>query len=158
MSRITEGGVAEKDGKLQVGDRILSVSNLRAFFIRGRTSREDNDDNFVFAYLTQINGTDMTNATHETAVAVLTGLERFVRIVAEREVTYPRNGSSTCPSPGPEKSPKLFGLPKPYTGLNIGNRPSYVGSRGSPVSPPKPAPRKFTPNTDIPPDSSTQQV
>ena len=56
MSRITEGGVAEKDGKLQVGDRILSVSYSRIpysalFFIRARTtSRKDNDDNFVIAY------------------------------------------------------------------------------------------------------------
>lgn len=108
----------------------------------------------------QINGNDMTSATHETAVAVLTGLERFVRIVAEREVTYPRNGGSASPSPGPDKSPKLFGLPKPYTGLNIGNRPNFAGGvrSSATVSPPQPAPRKFTPNTDSPPDSNAQQV
>ncbi|XP_065213379.1 protein lap4 [Planococcus citri] len=135
VSRITEGGVAEKDGKLQVGDRILSI-----------------------------NGVDMTGATHDVAVSILTGLERFVRIAAEREVAYPRN--SATPSPGPEKSPKVFGVPKPYTGLYsansyMANRPNYTGARTSPssvnsgsMSPPKPAPRRFTPSTSSNPSAS----
>lgn len=96
ISRITEGGVAHKDGKLAVGDRVVSI-----------------------------NGVDLTGATHEQAVAMLTGLERFVRLVVEREV--PITKDSPSPSPGPQQSPRLFGLPKPYTGLYSAN--SYMANR-----------------------------
>lgn len=96
ISRITEGGVAHKDGKLAVGDRVVSI-----------------------------NGVDLTGATHEQAVAMLTGLERFVRLVVEREVPLPKDSPS--PSPGPQQSPRLFGLPKPYTGLYSAN--SYMANR-----------------------------
>ncbi|RZC41658.1 lap4-like, partial [Asbolus verrucosus] len=103
VSRITEGGVAHKDGKLCVGDRVVSI-----------------------------NGVDLTGATHDQAVGMLTGLERFVRLTVERDV--PKGGST--PSPGPQQSPKLFGLPKPYTGLYaansyMANRPGYAGYRRS---------------------------
>lgn len=96
ISRITEGGVAYKDGKLAVGDRVVSI-----------------------------NGVDLTGATHEQAVAMLTGLERFVRLVVEREVPLAKDSPS--PSPGPQQSPRLFGLPKPYTGLYSAN--SYMANR-----------------------------
>lgn len=101
ISRITEGGVAHKDGKLAVGDRVVSI-----------------------------NGVDLTGATHEQAVNMLTGLERFVRLVVERDVVV--NKDSPSPSPGPQQSPRLFGLPKPYTGLYaansyMANRPGYAG-------------------------------
>ncbi|KAK4881366.1 hypothetical protein RN001_004685 [Aquatica leii] len=105
VSRITEGGVAQKDGKLAIGDRVVSI-----------------------------NGVDLTGATHDQAVAMLTGLERFVRLVVEREVPLPIDSPS--PSPGPQQSPRLFGLPKPYAGLYsansyMANRPSYTGYRRS---------------------------
>lgn len=105
ISRITEGGVAHKDGKLAVGDRVVSI-----------------------------NGVDLTDATHDHAVGMLTGLERFVRLVVEREITLPKDSPS--PSPGSQQSPRLFGLPKPYTGLYsansyMANRPGYVGYRRS---------------------------
>lgn len=96
ISRITEGGVAEKDGKLLVGDRIISI-----------------------------NGVDLSGARHDQAVAMLTGLERFVRLVAEREVLVSK-GQSPSPSPA-EKSPHVFGAPKPYTGLYNAN--SYMANR-----------------------------
>nr|CAI5864077.1 unnamed protein product [Callosobruchus analis] len=62
---------------------------------------------------------------------MLTGLERFVRLTVEREIPLDANSSSPSPSPGPQQSPRLFGLPKPYTGLYaansyMANRPSYV--------------------------------
>ncbi|XP_068081480.1 protein lap4 isoform X2 [Anabrus simplex] len=103
ISRITEGGAAEKDGKLLVGDRVVSI-----------------------------NGVDMEGARHDQAVSMLTGLERFVRLVVEREVMVPC--SSPSPSPGSEKSPRVFGAPKPYTGLYsansyMANRPGYTGYR-----------------------------
>lgn len=105
VSRITEGGVAHKDGKLAVGDRVVSI-----------------------------NGVDLTDASHDHAVGMLTGLERFVRLVVEREVTLPKDSPS--PSPGAQQSPRLFGLPKPYTGLYsansyMANRPGYAGYRRS---------------------------
>jgi len=101
----------------------------------------------------QINGVDITGATHETAVAILTGLERFVRIVAERELPCGR-GEARSHSPGPEKSPKVFGAPKPYTGLynansHIANKHAGLRSASPSTMPPPqptPAPRKFTPS------------
>ncbi|KAF5299202.1 hypothetical protein FQA39_LY02375 [Lamprigera yunnana] len=145
VSRITEGGVAQKDGKLAIGDRVVSI-----------------------------NGVDLTGATHDQAVAMLTGLERFVRLVVEREVPVPADSPSQ--SPGPQQSPRLFGLPKPYTGLYsansyMANRPSYTGYRRSmendkkatemtptetktngfeqapKVDPPQPAPRRLNSET-----------
>ena len=67
---------------------------------------------------------------------MLTGLERFVRLVVERDTLVPRSqagaGAPLAPdqAPGQEKSPKVFGVPKPYTGLYsassyMANRPSY---------------------------------
>lgn len=85
----------------------------------------------------------MIGSKHEQAVSMLTGLERFVRLVVEREVLLPKDGlplnfssSSPSPSPGPEKSPRVFGLPKPYTGLYsansyMANRPGYTSYRKS---------------------------
>lgn len=93
----------------------------------------------------QINGVEMDGARHDQAVAMLTGHERFVRLVVEREVILPRNslGSSPSPSPspGPEKSPRLFGVPKPYTGLYnsnsyMANRPGYNMYRRPVTEPP----------------------
>ena len=73
----------------------------------------------------QINGVELAGASHDQAVEMLTGLERFVRISAERELLVPK-GLSGSPSPA-EKSPHLFGLPKPYTGLYNAN--SYMANR-----------------------------
>jgi len=80
----------------------------------------------------------MEGARHDQAVSMLTGLERFVRLVVEREVFVPReslcSSPSPSPSPGSEKSPRVFGVPKPYTGLYsansyMANRPGYTGYR-----------------------------
>lgn len=76
----------------------------------------------------QINGVDMEGARHDQAVSMLTGLERFVRLVVEREVLVPLGRSpSPSPSPGSDKSPRVFGVPKPYTGLYSAN--SYMANR-----------------------------
>ncbi|KAG5682631.1 hypothetical protein PVAND_011972 [Polypedilum vanderplanki] len=60
ISRLTEGGIAQRDGKVQVGDRILAI-----------------------------NGVDMRAANHDHAVQLLTDTQRFVRLVIEREVKGP---------------------------------------------------------------------
>jgi protein scribble len=101
VSKITDGGTAHRDGKLRVGDKIV-----------------------------QINGVDVSDARHDQAVQMLTGLERFVRLVVERETLVPRTIAGPGLNVSDEKSPKVFGLPKPYTGLYsassyMANRPSY---------------------------------
>ncbi|XP_050477509.1 protein lap4 isoform X8 [Bombus huntii] len=106
ISRITDGGVAQKDGKLLVGDKVISI-----------------------------NGVEMRGAKHEQAVALLTGLERFVRLVVEREIPLSQANAATVVTPS-EKSPRVIGAPRPYTGLYnansyIANRPSYTGYRRS---------------------------
>ncbi|XP_047532066.1 protein lap4-like isoform X3 [Vanessa atalanta] len=58
VSRISPQGAAAKDGKMLVGDKVISI-----------------------------NGVDMENAPHETAVSLLTGHERFVRLVLQRTIT-----------------------------------------------------------------------
>ncbi|KAL0110443.1 hypothetical protein PUN28_013810 [Cardiocondyla obscurior] len=106
ISRITDGGVAQKDGKLLVGDKVISI-----------------------------NGVDMRGAKHEQAVALLTGLERFVRLVVEREIPLSQANLTSVVTPS-EKSPRVIGAPKPYTGLYnansyMANRPGYGGYRRS---------------------------
>lgn len=45
-------------------------------------------------FCAQINGTEMAHARHEQAVSLLTGHERFVRLVVERETpVIPQNSS-----------------------------------------------------------------
>ncbi|XP_050349290.1 protein lap4-like isoform X7 [Nymphalis io] len=58
VSRISPQGAAAKDGKMLVGDKVVSI-----------------------------NGVDMESAPHETAVSLLTGHERFVRLVLQRTIT-----------------------------------------------------------------------
>ncbi|CAG0890976.1 unnamed protein product, partial [Cyprideis torosa] len=62
ISRVTPGGAAERDGKLKVGDRVLTI-----------------------------NGVDMEGARHDQAVSMLSGLEKIVRIAVSREVLVPRS-------------------------------------------------------------------
>ena len=129
ISKIAEEGPAAKDGKLQVGDKLV-----------------------------QINGVDVSEADHSKVVELLTGPERFVNITVERKMTgIAPSGSNhnsvsstnlfsqpslsslsaigaTPGSANDTKSPKVFGLPKPYTGLYsassyMANRPSYMRTR-----------------------------
>lgn len=60
ISRITEAGIAERDGKLTVGDRV-----------------------------TMINGVDVRDAAHDYAVQLLKESPRFVRLIVERELRGP---------------------------------------------------------------------
>ena len=89
----------------------------------------------------QINGIDVSTAEHAKVVELLTGQDRFVRLCVERRSFDPSApaASSTLDSSGgtgsPDgKSPKIFGLPRPYTGLYssssyMANRPSYMRNR-----------------------------
>ena len=101
--------------------------------------------NFMIFFSTffQINGIDVSTAEHAKVVELLTGQDRFVRLAVERRTFDPSiTPSSTLDSSGggtgtgsPDgKSPKIFGLPRPYTGLYssssyMANRPSYMRNR-----------------------------
>lgn len=131
ISKVTEGGAADKDGKLRVGDRIMMIGS-----------------------------SDVSGAEHAHVVELLTGMERFVRLVVERKadpsnpsaVTTPattgyHGGSTgkllsqpslsslgTLGGDGDAKSPKVFGHVKPYGGLYtsnsyMANRPSFMRTR-----------------------------
>ena len=129
ISKVADDGPAAKDGRLQVGDKLV-----------------------------QINGVDVSEADHSKVVELLTGPERFVNITVERKMTgIAPSGSNhnsvsstnlfsqpslsslsaigaTPGSANDTKSPKVFGLPKPYTGLYsassyMANRPSYMRTR-----------------------------
>lgn len=81
--------------------------------------------------LFQINGVDLDGARHDQAVSMLTGLERFVRLVVHRETLVPLGQGNNNNS---KASPRVFGAPRPYTGLYsagsyMANRPSYTGYR-----------------------------
>ncbi|GAB6023124.1 hypothetical protein CHUAL_007209 [Chamberlinius hualienensis] len=116
ISHITSGGPAERDGKLRVGDKIISI-----------------------------NGVDVTSATREQAVSLLTGVDRFSRLAVLREQWLVKDTSGGDRQNGdaynhvPPKSPKLFGLPRPYTGIYspnsyLANRPGYRSSSTSPTA------------------------
>nr|XP_017037707.1 protein lap4 isoform X3 [Drosophila kikkawai] len=70
ISRITEGGLAHRDGKIMVGDRVMAI-----------------------------NGNDMTEAHHDAAVACLTEPQRFVRLVLQREYRGPLEPPTSPRSP-----------------------------------------------------------
>ncbi|KAL0832121.1 hypothetical protein ABMA28_001588 [Loxostege sticticalis] len=76
ISRISPQGAAAKDGKMMVGDKVVSI-----------------------------NGVDMENARHEAAVALLTGHERFVRLVLQRTIT-PEHGDSLPRKSTSDEGPK----------------------------------------------------
>ncbi|KFM72984.1 Protein scribble-like protein, partial [Stegodyphus mimosarum] len=116
ITKISENGAAAKDGKLQVGDKVLTI-----------------------------NGVDMEGARQDQAVSLLSGLDRFVRLVVQRQKLVPRDPNTphlpekssislSSSSLLAQKSPKLIGLPRPYTpkfyssGSYMANRPSYTGS------------------------------
>uniref|UniRef100_A0A224Z0Y9 Leucine rich domain-containing protein n=1 Tax=Rhipicephalus zambeziensis TaxID=60191 RepID=A0A224Z0Y9_9ACAR len=109
ISRIAEGGAAARDGKLRVGDRVLSI-----------------------------NGIDMDGVRHDQAVAMLTGLERFVRLVVQREELVLRDPNAKAqPQPSLPTATTLTTsattTSRPYGGSlyssssYMANRPSYLG-------------------------------
>ena len=89
VSTIFEGGAADKDGKLMIGDKILSI-----------------------------NGVNLEKLDHDQVIGKLTGLERFVRLVIERENTV-ENGNTG----------QLLYSANSY----MANRPSYTGSYRRPL-------------------------
>lgn len=149
ISRITEGGIAERDGKLTVGDRV-----------------------------TNINGVDVRDAAHDYAVQLLKDSPRFVRLIVERELRGPMLPPQSPRSPSILKglSPSGYMANRPtYTGyrrsigdtLETGTPTSTTApdnltqvngtltqTVGLPsVPPPQPAPRRISSQ-----DSKTQLI
>jgi protein scribble len=82
ITKIAPGGIAESDGRLRLGDKLLSV-----------------------------NGQSMLGCTHQEAVAALKRTLRSCLLVVSREVLVVMPSSAATPSPGPletakEPSPK----------------------------------------------------
>ncbi|XP_003375373.1 putative PDZ domain protein, partial [Trichinella spiralis] len=76
ISRITPGGAADRDGKLRVGDRVLSI-----------------------------NGVNMINARHDQAVYLLTGCSNEVLLVVQREkANNPCSASSSPAATAPSQA------------------------------------------------------
>ncbi|XP_065942305.1 protein scribble homolog isoform X17 [Magallana gigas] len=70
ISRIVDGGAAQIDGKLKVGDRIISINEV-----------------------------DLQDARHDQAVALLTGIDKEIRLVVYREkVVSPDEAEKEPPS------------------------------------------------------------
>uniref|UniRef100_A0A182PK14 PDZ domain-containing protein n=1 Tax=Anopheles epiroticus TaxID=199890 RepID=A0A182PK14_9DIPT len=95
ISRLTENGVAHKDGKIMVGDRVLAI-----------------------------NGVDITNAHHDYAVQLLTDHQRFVRLVVQREVKGPLEPLHSPRSPvvGPNRPPAGAYMPNRLASTYTGYR------------------------------------
>lgn len=147
ISRITEGGIAERDGKLAVGDRV-----------------------------TMINGVDVREVAHDYAVQLLKDSPRFVRLIVERELRGPMLPPQSPRSPSVLKglSPSGYMANRPtYTGYrrSIGDTlettaATTIATNSNPltatpettkvngaltqtvglpnVSPPQPAPRRIS--------------
>ncbi|XP_031439492.1 protein scribble homolog isoform X3 [Clupea harengus] len=79
ISRIAEGGSADRDNVLKVGDRVISI-----------------------------NGVDMTEARHDQAVALLTGTSPTIALLVEREQgpSAGRGRPHSPPPPEPSDSPE----------------------------------------------------
>ena len=111
ISKITDGGAASRDGKLQIGDRFVSI-----------------------------NGVDLEGARHDQVVTLLTGLDRFIRLVVHRP-----------------KTSKILSGPKPYSGLYsssyMANRPTYTGYK-RPQIPGYKTPSFESPSDEQPPSSA----
>ncbi|KAG8037707.1 hypothetical protein G9C98_005918 [Cotesia typhae] len=98
---------------------------------KGSAPFKDNTDAIFISKITD------GGVAQKDAVTLLTGLDRFVRLVVEREI--PRSQASSLMQVTPsEKSPRLIGAstPRPYTGLYnansyMANRPGYAGYRRS---------------------------
>lgn len=97
ISRIAEGGAAHRAGTLQVGDRVLSVSQV----VGAPAHPRRHPLGLLTAAPSQINGVDMTEARHDHAVSLLTAASPTIALLLEREA-----GGPLSPSPPPH-SPVL---------------------------------------------------
>lgn len=126
ISRITEGGLAHRDGKILVGDKVLAVSAIQQSERHGKSLYSIFKFSFSSTLSSKINGVDIQHGTHDSAVLLLTDHQRFVRLVVQREIKGPLE-----PPQSPHSPSYLKGLsPSGY----MANRPGYkrpIGSIGA---------------------------
>ena len=75
ITKIAAGGLAEQDGRLRLGDKLLSVS-LKDIFPSA----------FIYHICLKVNDHDMTNSTHHDAVGLLKEITDICNLVVSREV------------------------------------------------------------------------
>ncbi|XP_026731929.1 protein lap4 isoform X4 [Trichoplusia ni] len=144
ISRISPQGAAAKDGKMLVGDKVVSI-----------------------------NGVDMENAPHEAAVSLLTGHERFVRLVLQRTITTEQGELLPRKSTSEEvrehktslQNVNITPTPKPTTNhisTAIGNHTNtYTAPRVSHSPAPSPQPPAHKPSTlptAVPPQPAPRKL
>ncbi|KAG4077841.1 hypothetical protein HA402_013775 [Bradysia odoriphaga] len=124
ISRVTPGGLAHRDGKIVVGDKVLVI-----------------------------NGVDMANAHHDSAVQLLTDHQRFVRLVVQRvSPSGYRSGFKRSAGDSPSSddinqkyisntSPVVHqqNIPRTVTPVSVNTKSNGVESAPQPV----PAPRRL---------------
>ncbi|XP_063827458.1 protein lap4 isoform X5 [Ostrinia nubilalis] len=110
ISRISPQGAAAKDGKMMVGDKVASI-----------------------------NGVDMENGRHETAVSLLTGHERFVRLVLQRTITSEHGETPPRKSTSDEVREHKTSL------QNVNKSPSPIPTQI--IQPPAPKPTNHGPKS-----------
>ncbi|XP_063893856.1 protein lap4 isoform X11 [Helicoverpa armigera] len=152
ISRISPQGAAAKDGKMMVGDKVVSI-----------------------------NGVDMESAPHEAAVSLLTGHERFVRLVLQRTITtehgelMPRKSTSdevrehktSLPNVNVTPTPKPIQPSTNHISTPVGNTHTQTAPRVSAQvaptltqtqAPPVQKQATFAPTTAVPPQPAPRKL
>ncbi|KAL4711440.1 hypothetical protein ACJJTC_016194 [Scirpophaga incertulas] len=139
ISRISPQGAAAKDGKMLVGDKVVSI-----------------------------NGVDMESARHEAAVSLLTGHERFVRLVLQRTVTTEQGETRKSTSDDVREiktslqninispAPKLNHISTPLVGNHTNSAPR-VNSHSQPTPTPPQTLPQVQPQSQAQPQVPTKQ-
>ena len=126
ISKVVEHGPAHRDGKIRVGDKLVQIDGIDV-------SDAEHTKVVEMVSLSSYPGT-IELKIHATSLDLqLTARTQFVRLCVERRQLELLDSSSSPDG----KSPKIFGLPRPYTGLYssssyMANRPSYVGRNREP--------------------------
>ena len=126
ISKVVEHGPAHRDGKIRVGDKLVQIDGIDV-------SDAEHTKVVEMVSLSSYTGT-IELKIHATSLDLqLTARTQFVRLCVERRQLELLDSSSSPDG----KSPKIFGLPRPYTGLYssssyMANRPSYVGRNREP--------------------------
>lgn len=94
----------------------------------------------------------MEGARHEQAVAMLTSLERYMRLVCEREIVVPKGGPRPTPSPVLKPS-----YTNPYQSKHEPVSAPASNPAAAPTAP-RPLPRKLTSSSSITSETESPQV